>query len=1067
MRLISLSMSLLIVVAVAGASEYKVITDQGWGWAGSERLVTFDTDSFTSSNIDVSPDGKSLVFDLLGQVYRVPVSGGRAEQVTNDGGWNRRPRYSRDGLKIAFQSDRDGQFDLWESRLDGHGLVRYSNEGFGGMWQGPAWDSNDNIVGFVDSYGVKEAWYWSAPFQKHLIYRQEDSLIQQKPEFDSIGKFIYFGGDGIYRKSLVDGVVTRIDHPASSGFGFTYHRLKLSFNRNVISYYVRSTLDHEGLKGYACTLNSIDLGNGHHVTYESSERPCNSFESIEAEIPDQAMMPDGSAIFTNAAGKILRFDSFTGLMNIVPINAPVSRVIASHVSSAGQQVHTDGYVHARVIRWPHAVDESKEIVFSAFSKIYVKNLKTEIIRRFSSGNESENSPAISPDGKWLAYATWSDLELGHIMVAPLSGGDSRRVTRRAGRYLNPSWSHDGNKIIFVSDDDRDALNGISGVNRSGSMSLHLASVSGGRPPIRIARVAPLPWNTRRYHPVASFLPGDKRVIFLTQRAGLAQLSLETVGVDGKDRHQHAWLQGLDEAAVSPDGRHIAIVRQGRLHIVGLNLEDPANTLKDLTVADRDAVDGIDPVHVSWVNSRRLVWAEGADVHNYIVGDTSSTILTTLDVIRPLFRPSGCLAFQNARLITFTDSQPIEDGTLVMCGNRITAVGASSSIVIPKGVKEIDARGTTIIPGLVDAHAHAHNNGFEIWPQQDPAYVGSLAHGVTTIFDPQTHSLDPFGRAELVEVGDVIGPRVYASGSSLMGNDEYGDERSSNMKSPIRTIEQARELLQARVRYGAGPIKSYADNRRDRRQLLANAAREFGVMVTSHPASYDDALIGLLDGIMVEHGLMVNDDIELQDDVINFVSSSGLAINFEHLGAFKYSIDSTNCKLRRLNPMVSLLGLAERKLQASQIVLRIHQKEARLAAQLSSRGALITVSAHGNFVPGLATHHEMWALVDSGGLQPIDALRIATINGARKIGKESLLGSLETGKLADFVVLNSNPLESIQNSTDIRYVVRGGTIFDGPTVTRLYSVPRPLSKWRWQTEKEQHLLKSKSPAICSG
>lgn len=1026
-----------------------------WRVMDGDRIVAFDTESFTHTSVDVAPDGRTLLFDSLGHMYTVPIQGGRATQVTRGGAWHMRPRFSPDGRRIAYVSDSSGRFGLWVARADGTGAVQFSGLDTAGVRHGPTWDAGGGLVG-TSQDGDTGVYAWTDPETRHAMM-DVPAMQGVRGAYSTDGRYAYYGRKGLFRVTLATGALMRIDDGVSLPAEPTATKVRLSANGDLLAYYVRHAT--QGAKTADCVLKALRISTKRLVVFEQSRRPCEIY-GMEYDIPDYAVMPDGSAIIVNDAQALARYDVDSGKRSAIPVVVPVRRAMAQPPSADRPDAIADAEVQAKVIRWPSITPDGSRVVFSAFSQVYSKSLPEGRIFRLTRGSGFEHAPALSPDGRWVAYATWSDLELGHVMIAPANGGPARQVTREPGRYANPAWSQDGTKLAFIADHDLRSRNGLqpsSGLGVKypgrGRLVLQWTTVSpvGAAGEIReVTDVVPLHWMVRRFYPVPTFLPGGKRLVVPTnlhafsERAHPPLAALLSVNLDGTGPAHLARLPNAEEAVVSPDGRHVAIVTQGKLHVAALpsTVDGEAPPLIDIDDATR--VPGVDPVHVSWAGRDQLVWAEGTRIQRYQVGTGDADLLATLDLRRRRFRPEQCIAFVHARLITMVGGEVIEDGTLQVCNDRIAALGPSRSISVPHGVRIIDARGSTLVPGLIDTHDHMHNFEFEILPAQDGQYVANLAHGVTTAYDPQTPVLDAAARGELVAIGASIGPRIYGSGPGLNGY-ERGREAFSHRELPMNTEDDVRAAITARTRYGAGPLKSYNDDSRRRRQWLSSVARKMGVAVTSHPSDFEHALAAVIDGISLEHPPHLGRNIRLGEDVLKFIAASGVGVTIEWIGLGRYAIDAADPKLNRLFPRAMLDRLASNK----RGVDKYQDDNARVLARLHQLGGLPTISAHGNSVPGLALHHEMWSLVDAGGMTPHDALRVASLNGAKKIGIGGQTGSLQVGKLADLIVLNSNPLDRIQNSTDIRYVVQGGVIYEATTMTRVWPSKKALQPWRWQ------------------
>jgi hypothetical protein len=161
--------------------------------------------------------------------------------------------------------------------------------------------------------------------------------------------------------------------------------------------------------------------------------------------------------------------------------------------------------------------------------------------------------------------------------------------------------------------------------------------------------------------------------------------------------------------------------------------------------------------------------------------------TTIGLSATADKPQGVIAFTNARIITMKGNDVIENGTIVVEGNMIKAVGRANDVTIPANAKRIDAAGKTIMPGFIDAHAHAGHFREGVTPQKHWPYYANLAYGVTTMHDPSANSELVFAQSELVKTGQMVGPRVFSTGTIL-----YGAE--GDFKAVINTLDDAKSSL---------------------------------------------------------------------------------------------------------------------------------------------------------------------------------------------------------------------------------------------------------------------------------
>lgn len=1038
--------------AVAPASEPEKKEEKKWDVnnpPGPSHDVQLDVRKGTWMSLDVSPDGKEIVFDLLGDLYTMPITGGEAKSLSMGIAWDMQPRYSPNGKWIAFTSDRSGGDNVWIMKRDGTDLKQVSKETFRLLTQ-PAWaPDSESLVArkhFTSerSLGAGEMWLYhrNGGDGLQMTKKRTDQKDTGEPAFSPDGRYLYYSDD------VTPGGIFEYNKDPN---GQIYVIQRLDRETGEIERYVtgpggsiRPTPSPDGKSlafirrvRYQSTLFVRDLESGRETQiFGGLDRDMQETWAVHGVYPNMAWTPDSKSIVFWAQGGIHRIDVSSKQVTPIPFHVTGARRVQEAVRFPVEVAPNE--FNVKMLRWVEVSPRGNQVVYQALGKLYLRDLPNGTPRRVTTQSEhDEYYPSWSRDGRSIVYTTWNDEALGTIRVVPAAGGAGRVITDKPGHYLEPSFSPDGSRIVYRTTSDgflRSAL-------WAGDPGIYVVPAAGGKPALVTKRGAS-----------PSFGASNDRVFFITFEDE-GKRALRSMDIDGGDERQHALSAFATDFAISPDEKWLAWTENFDAHITpflrtGKSIDlGPKTTSIPVATVTRDAGE-----YIHWSgDSKRLYWALGPELFSRDLKDAfafldgapeklPSAPETGINIgfSQKYDVPSGTVAFTNARIITMKGDEVIENGTVVVNGNRISAIGANVSV--PAGAKVIDAAGKTIMPGIIDVHWHGGMGADQIIPQRNWVLYAGLALGVTTAHDPSNDTSEIFSASEMAKAGGIVAPRIFSTGTILYG-------AKSPYKAEINSLDDALAHLRRMKAVGAFSVKSYNQPRRDQRQQVIEAARQTQMMVVPEGGSlYQHNMTMVVDGHTgVEHSIPV---AKIYDDVTQLWGHTKVGYTPTLIVAYggnmgeNYWYQKMNVwEDERLSKFVPrrILDARSRRRQMIPDEEFNHIDIARAAKQLLDAGVKVQLGAHGQR-ESLGAHWEMWMFVQ-GGMTPMEALRAATLDGARYLGLDGDIGSLETGKLADLIVLDANPLENIRNTHAVHYTMVNGRVFDSDTMNEIGNHPR--------------------------
>jgi len=1049
----------VFALIAAAPSKDKNMKDTADKWdvtnpPGKKREISIKTDEGTWMSLDVSPDGKMIAFDMLGDIYTMPIGGGKATNIASGMGWDMQPRFSPDGSKIAFTSDRAGGDNIWIMDADGSNKTQVTKESFR-LLNNPTWSPDGNFIAarkhFTTSrsLGTGEIWMYHIKGGSGVKLVKKPSEAHQKelgePMFSPDGQSIY------YTQNTTAGPIFEYAQDSNTQIfqirKYDMETGEISTAAGGAGGAVRPTPSPDGKhlafikrERAKSKLFIKDLESGEErMVFDGLDQDMQETWAVHGLYPNMDWGPDSETLYFWAGGHIKSLDMKSGDVSKIGFKINDTRTVMDAPRPSVEVSPKEFSI--KMPRFVQVSPDGSTAVFESLGKLYLRDIKSGKVTNLTTlpKDERELYPAWSSDSQTIIFTTWTDDELGAVHSIDLNSRDITTHTKNPGHYKRPSMSPSGEFIVY----EKGAGGFMTAPEWSDNTGIYIQAVDSDEA-IRISQSGGNP----------HFDNNERRVYFTKSMD--SKNTLVSVNLLGDDMREHASSKQAQSFDVSPDGSLVAFRENYNLYLTPL-LSGPQNVDvskdgKSLPIIKLSQGGATFP---SWSEGNQINWTLGAQLFSVTADEAMSndfepiTKGTSLSYKVRANHAQGLTALTNVRIITMDgdDGGVIENGTILIEDNRIKAI--DEDITTPDAANIVDLDGKTIMPGLIDAHAHGPQGTDELIPQQNWKALATLSLGVTTVFDPSSRASEIFAAGEMQRAGMLLAPRTYSTGEIVYG------AKAPGFFANIQSEDDAQEHVSRLKNQGAHGVKNYNQPRRDQRQQVVKASRDKDLIVVAEGGSLYHMDMSLVqDGnTSVEHNLPV---YEIYDDVIQMYSQTNVAYTptlvvtyggvrgedyyYQESDVWKHPILSKHV------PPTVLQSRSVRRQKAPEADYA-DANSARLSKKLMEAGVPVSIGAHGQR-EGLAAHWEMWSFA-RGGMSNLQALKTATTEPARHLGFDKDIGTLEVGKLADLIIMDENPLDDIRNTETIEHVMIGGRLYESATMNEVHTGDTKRLPYWWE------------------
>ena len=979
----------------------------------SQETISLRVSEGTTLAFDLSPDGRSIAFDLLGQLWLLPLAGGEATALTDavrDTAEDLDPSFSPDGRRLLFRGERRGQIGLWLLDMATGETRQLTRSPLDRGFEGPAaWSPDGRSIAFARVIVPESA---GATLRSEIVLLDPATGTTRAVRTDGLAKPHARDPTWIAASGQIGFIV---QNPMAPGGGAIATVDPAGGSATLaVPDTVRALTPAFSPDGRQVAYFAPDSAGRTQVWLRQVRSPAEAGAgpirlTSHADVAPTRIrwVPDGSSLVYSADGRLWQVRANGTPPTEIPFAATLTLRRdrpgrpAAHFAAPGTTRAARGFMDLELS------PDGGQIAMLALGRLWVTPVGG-MPRAVADVPHDARHLAWSADGSEVAWSAGA-LEQEDIFATELRTGRTSQVTSLPGRELYPAYSPDGKHLAFIHGAGEDS-----------------------------ARVLVVDAGSRG----------------LTDPAQARRVGVFDLGWLASDALVPQWSPGSDAMLDAVGGFGSGQPTQGQLMTI-------AGTRRSVEPFPDS------PIYLQWVDGALLyvrhdrLWRLPFDttgVHGdpvplgsapamYASAARDGSILFVSDSGLRLRRPDGSdrmlgwplsyttpaprpLVIRNLRLIDGTGTGVSEPRDLVLEQGRIARIEPAGAA--RAGSHDvIDAGGRIAIPGLFDLHAHTYQ------PSLLPGYV---YFGVTTIRDQGAPLAPLVAYSEAIAAGQMEGPRVGYGGFQYYSDWAFDTDDGRGVEPEADSAHVARAVALA-ASFGSQHIKTRTFRRWDINARMVAEAHRLGMRATGHCAHQLPLVAAGMDamehvGLCGERG-----GTYLYDDIVQLFRAAGIGVvptvtywGFAvRVGRGGAPLDDDPELAQFLPPGGGLGWMLNADSGRRRGFVLAAERSRRNTVRLARGGVIIGTGTDVWQVPG-GVHMEMEELV-AAGLTPLEAITAATASSARIIGADQELGTIAVGNLADLVILDADPVADIRNTRRIWKVVKEGRAVDREAIAR--------------------------------